>query len=196
MLARSALAPDGSRVDGFRFEGNAVTYDGDATVEAGVRIELELAAHGDPQWLVQGVVYGENRVEACTRLYPRYTPGRVDFGRMESDAWSFRADRCSTPAVFSRGRGLVTSEVSPVGQAGVGFAERDGRRVVWLDFPYREEPLRYDGSETPAPPDVQTYRWRPGERVELDAREASLDSLRPSAPFADPGWVSVEEAAE
>jgi hypothetical protein len=76
----------------------------------------------------------------------------------------------------------------------VGFAERDGRRVVWLDFPYREEPLRYDGSETPAPPDVRTHAWRPGERVELDVVFA--ESLpRPAAPFHDPARVSVEEAA-
>ena len=76
--------------------------------------------------------------------------GAIDIERMESDSWSFRADRCSTPAVFANGRGLLTSEVSPLGQAGVGFAWRDGPAVVWLDFPYREEPLRYDGSETPA----------------------------------------------
>jgi hypothetical protein len=196
MLAPSAIAPDGSTVEGFAFAGNTVTYDGDKPVDAGIRFELELAETDDPRWLVPGVFYGENRVESCTRLYPRFTPGRVDFERMESDSWSFRADRCSTPAVFSGGRGLVTSEVSPLGQAGVGFALRAGRPVVWLDFPYREEPLRYDGSETPAPPDVQTYRWQPGESVELDVREGDASSLRPSAPFVDPGWVSVEEAAE
>jgi hypothetical protein len=195
MLLSSALAPDGSPVDGFRFEGATVTYDGTEPVEAGIRVELALAATDEPNWLVPGVFYGENRLESCTRIYPRFTPGRVDVGRMESDAWSFRADRCSTPAVFSNGRGLVTGEVSPLGQAGVGFAWRDGKPYVWLDFPYREEPLRYDGSETPAPPDVQTYRWQPGESVELDVREAGLEALRPSAPFIDPGWVGVEEAA-
>lgn len=196
MPSSSAIAPDGSPVDGFSFAGRTVTYEGAEPVEAGIRVELELPATGDPRWLVPGVFYGENRPERCTRIYPRFTPGRADVERMESDSWSFRADRCSTPAVLSDGRGLVTSEVSPLGQAGVGFAERDGRRVVWLDFPYREEPLRYDGSETPAPPDVQTYRWQPGESVELDVRERDLGSLSPSAPFVDPGWVSIEEAAE
>jgi hypothetical protein len=191
-----ALARDGSPVDGFRFEGNRVTYDGSQPVEAGIRYELALPATDDPNWLVPGVFYGENRPESCTRIYPRFTPGRVDVDRMESDAWSFRADRCATPAVFSNGRGLATSEVSPLGQAGVGFALRDGRPLVWLDFPYREEPLRYDGSETPGPPDVRTHRWSPGESVELDVREAGLEALRPSQPFVDPGWVSVEEAAE
>ena len=188
-----ALSPDGSPVEGFAFEGNAVTWTGDGPVEAGIRYELEL--EGEPDWLVPGVFYGENRVESCTRIYPRFAP-RLDVERMESPSWSFRADRCATPAVFCGGRGLVTREVSPLGQAGVGFALRDGRPVVWLDFPYREEPLRYDGSNSPAPPDVQTHRWQPGERVELDVREADTSVLRPSEPFTDPGWVSVEEAAE
>ncbi|HUQ22319.1 MAG TPA: hypothetical protein VM049_04830 [Gaiellaceae bacterium] len=195
MLAYRAIAPDGSSVDGFRFEGSTATYEGAAPVDAGIRVSLELARTDDPAWLVPGVFYGENRPEACTRIYPRFTPGHTDVDRMESDAWSFRADRCSTPAVFANGKGLLTSEVSPVGQAGVGFAWRGGDPIVWLDFPYREEPLRYDGSETAAPPDVQTYTWQPRESVELDVREADLAVLRPSGPFEDPGWLTVEETA-
>src|SRR4051812_49298099 len=172
MLACSALAPDGSPVAGFWFDGGrTVRYDGAAPVDAGIRLSLELAPVDDPQWLVPGVFYGENRPEACTRIYPRFVAGHVDVERMESDSWSFRADRCATPAVFSAGAGLATEERSPLGQTGVGFAQRDGSRRIWLDFPYREEPLRYDGSNTAAPPDVQTYRWQPGERVELSWRE-------------------------
>jgi hypothetical protein len=120
---------------------------------------------------------------------------------MESDAWSFRADRCATVAVLTAGAGLRTTETSPLGQAGVGFSQRDGRRLIWLDFPYREEPLRYDGSETPAPPDVRTYRWQPGEQVTLTFEELGHGDHRrlvhePAAPFADSGWVTVDEAAE
>jgi hypothetical protein len=196
MLAPRAIAPDGSKVDGFRFDGTTATYEGAQPVAAGIRFELELPPAPDPRWLVPGVFYGENRHESCTRIYPRFTPGHVDVARMESDAWSFRADRCATPSVFSNGRGLLTSEVSPLGQAGIGFALRDGAPVVWLDFPYREEPLRYDGSETAAAPDVQTYHWQPGESVVLDVREGDLSSLRPAGPFDDPGWVGVEQAAE
>jgi hypothetical protein len=156
----------------------------------------------DPRWLVPGVFYGVNRTESCTRIYPRFTPGHVDVERMESDSWSFRADRCATPAVFARGGGLLTSEESPLGQSGVGFALRDGRPVLWLDFPYREEPLRYDGSNTPSPPDVQTHRWQPGERVDFSfdvldhadyARVAR--ELSGSEPQSSAAWVSVEEAA-
>jgi hypothetical protein len=199
MLAYSALAPDGSAVDGFEFDGRAVTYTGSAPVDAGIRVSLELPATNDPQWLVPGVFYGENRPAECVRIFPRFTPGRVDVPRMESDAWSFRADRCATPAVFARGGSLITRELSPLGQAGVGFAYRDGRPTIWLDFPYREEPLRYDGSDEPAPPDVQTYRWQPGERVELEFEQRSGDwrsELRPSDKLSQAGWVSVEEAAE
>ena len=200
MLACSALAPDGAPVDGFRFDGSrTVTYEGAVPVEAGIRLALELPPAEDPQWLVPGVFYGENRIAACTRIYPRFTPGRVDVARMESDAWSFRADRCATPAVFARGGGLVTSERSPLGQAGVGFAYRGGRPTIWLDFPYREEPLRYDGSEEPAAPDVQTYRWQPGESIALDVDVNDGDwrrVLQPSNRLLQAASLTVEEAAE
>jgi hypothetical protein len=194
-----ALAPDGSPVEGFDFAGNAVTWLGPGPVDAGIRVELELAATEDPNWLVPGLFYRSNRPESCTRIYPRFTPDHVDVERMESNAWSFRADRCATPAVFARGGGLVTTEVSPLGQAGVGFTYRDGRPTIWLDFPYREEPLRYDGTETAAAPDVQTHRWQPGERVELTYDVVDDDHTRVlrelQTRFDDPGWVPAEEAA-
>jgi hypothetical protein len=199
MLVSSALAPDGTAVDGFEFDGTTVTYSGAGPVDAGIRVSLELPPTDDPQWLVPGVFYGENRPAGCTRLYPRFTAGHVDVARMESDAWSFRADRCATPAVFARGGGLVTRERSALGQSGVGFAYRDGRPAIWLDFPYREEPLRYDGSEEPAPADVQTHRWQPGERVTLDYSVNDGDwrtALLPGGELAPAAWVTVEEAAE
>ena len=202
MLRHSALSPDGSPAEGFVFDGRIVTYAGRAPVDAGIRIEWRLPPTDDPRWLVPGLFYGENRPASCMRIFPRYTPGRVDVARMESDSWGFRADRCATPAVFARGGGLVTREVSPVGQAGVGFAYRDGAPTIWLDFPYREEPLSYDGSETPAAPDVQTYRWRPGEtvtlefdRVDGDWRSALRAARANASARSDPAWVSVDDAA-
>jgi hypothetical protein len=203
MLVSSALAPDGSPVEGFEFEGRTVRYRGERAVDAGIRVALGVPPTDDPQWLVPGVFYGVNRPENCTRMYPRFTPGRVDVARMESDAWSFRADRCASPAVFARGAGLITSETSPLGQAGVGFAYRDGHPQIWLDFPYREEPLRYDGSETPQPPDVHTHRWQPGESVALefrqsdgDWRRALRDLVTDGTRSLDSAWVSIAEAAE
>lgn len=202
MFAASALAPDGSPLDGFRFDGAlTVTYTGSEPVDAGIRVRVDLPRTDDPRWLVPGVFYGENRPEACRRLYPRFTR-HVDVERMESSTWSFRADRCATPAVFARGGGLATSELSPLGQSGVGFAYSDGRPVIWLDFPYREEPLRYDGSEAPGPPDVQTYRWRPGETITIEFDELdgdwrrALRGLSGSEPRSPAAWVSLEEAAE
>jgi hypothetical protein len=198
----SALAPDGSEVDGFTFEGNAVTWTGTAPVDAGIRVALELPPVDDPAWLVPGVFYGENRPASSTLyLYPRWAPDGVDTKRMESDSWSFRADRCATPAVFTAGAGLVTGERSALGQSGVGFSQRGGRRAIWIDFPYREEPIRYDGSNVPAPADVQTYRFRPGERVELAYTVVPDGDHRPVLRALaeeggdDPGWVGIEEAA-
>jgi hypothetical protein len=198
MLVCNGLAPDGSPVDGFEFDGVTLSYRGAAPCDATVRISLELPATDDPQWLVPGVFYGENRPESCTRIYPRFTR-ETNVERMESPAWSFRADRCATPAVFARGGGLITDELSPLGQSGVGFAYRDGAPTIWLDFPYREEPLAYDGSETPAAPDVRARRWTPGERVELHVRETDgnwREHLRPAATLHPAAWVSIEEAAE
>jgi hypothetical protein len=216
MFAAEALAPDGSPVDGFTFvpdmsQGQAhghvqnrqsvtVTYNGASPVDAGIRVALELPQSEDAHWLVPGVFYGTNRTESCARMYPRFTPGHVDLERMESDAWSFRADRCATPAVFARGGGLVTSEESPLGQSGVGFAQRGDRRFIWLDFPYREEPLRYNGSDTPEPPDIQTYHWRPGETVTLSFSVTDGDYARAlrelQTQSGDASWVSIETAAE
>src|SRR5690349_10486087 len=200
MFRSRAIAPDGSDVEGFTFDGSTVTWTGAAPVDAGIRVELELPPVDDPRWLVPGVFYGENRPASCTRIYPRWTPDHVDVPRMESDTWSFRADRCATPAVLTDGAALLTQEVTPLGQSGVGFAQRDGRRTIWLDFPYREEPIRYDGSPTPASPDVQTHTWRPGESHALpvtvfDHGDHASVIRALETPFADPGWVSVEDAA-
>lgn len=199
MLACSGLAADGSPVEGFAFDGVTLSYTGVTPVDASVRLSVQLSETDDPGWLVPGVFYGENRPAEAVNVCPRFTPGHVDVGRMESDSWSFRADRCATPAVFARGGGLVTRELSPVGQAGVGFAYRDGAPTIWLDFPYREEPLHYDGSNEPAPPDVRTHRWRPGDTVRLDVTVTDGDwrrALRASGKLSQAAaWVSVEEAA-
>ena len=198
MLVCEGLDRDGARVDGFSFEHGTVTYSGAAPVDASVRLSLQLPPTDDPQWLVPGVFYGENRPERCTRIFPRFTE-HVDVARMESSAWSFRADRCATPAVFARGGGLITRELSPIGQAGVGFAYREGAPIIWLDFPYREEPLRYDGSETPRPPDVTTHRWAPGDTFRVDVRETDgnwREQLRACNKLSQAAWVPVDEAAE
>ena len=52
MLVCSALAPDGSPVEGFVFDGErTVTYGGSEPVDAGIRLSLALPATEDPSWL-------------------------------------------------------------------------------------------------------------------------------------------------
>ena len=66
MLSSRAIAPDGSPVDGFRFDGARVTYEGPEPVDAGIRVELELPHTDDPKWLVPGAFYV---VAAASRNY-------------------------------------------------------------------------------------------------------------------------------
>ena len=100
--------------------------------------------------------------------------------------------------VRARRRRSSRREESPSGKRRRLRAAR-GRPDLDSHFPYREEPLRYDGSETPRAADVRTYRWHPGESIELgfsvhgDGR-AALRELR--QPNGDPAWVCIEEAAE
>jgi hypothetical protein len=199
MLVCEGLAADGTPIPGFRYEDGTISYTGTVPCDATVRISLQLSETDDPQWLVPGVFYGENRPGESLSLYPRFAP-ELDVARMESPSWSFRADRCATPAVFARGGGLITHELSPVGQTGVGFAYENGAPTIWLDFPYREEPLAYDGSDTPQPADVRTHPWSPGETMHVDVRVTDGDwrtDLRPpSGLVKNAAWVSIEEAAE
>jgi hypothetical protein len=191
-----------------------VTCVASAPVVAGIRVELRLGPSDDPGWLVPGVFYGENRVAACRVRYPRFTVDDPDPAALESAEWAFRADRAGTPAVFAwdreGGAALVTTEWSPLGQAGVGFALDGAHPLLRLHFPYREEPVVYDGTPDPLPADLPAYEWRPGQRESLSFsvyelgpdRHAYTDVLRDvharTAPIDadDVPWVSVEEAAE
>jgi hypothetical protein len=218
------IGPDGDtgpfRIDVKRTAAGArvdvvleVTCTAPEPVEAGLRVEVCVGLTDDPGWLIPGLFYGENRPERCTRIYPRWVSEGTDVARMEASAWSFRCDRAATPAVFAwtpaAGTALVADEISTLGGSGVGFAYEDGEAYLRLDFPYREEPLTYDGSETPAPPDVRPlHRWSPGETVTLPfsiyrlgadrhAYAGVLRDVHVRAGRADsPAWVSVEEAAE
>ena len=222
--AVTVLAADGSPAPGLTVEAVetpherrvdvelALTCTVPEPVEASVRVELRLDETDDPGWLVPGLFYGENRPAECTRIYPRFVCGEVDLPRMESPAWSFRCDRAATPAVFAwsreSGSALVTGEATALGVSGLGFAHADGRPALWLDFPFREEPLRYDGSERAAPADVRVHRFHPGETARVSFslyrlgadRHAYADVLRDvvarSGPQEDVAWVSLEEAAE
>jgi hypothetical protein len=195
-----------------------VTCVADAPVVAGLRVELRLGPSDDPGWLVPGVFYGENRVAGCRVRYPRFTVDDPDPARLESAEWGFRADRAATPAVFAwdrtGGAALVTTEWSPIGQAGVGFAvseEPDGTHpLLRLHFPYREEPVVYDGTPAARPADLPAHEWRPGQRESLcfsvyelgPDRHAYTGVLRDVHARTMPvdaeevPWVSIAEAAD
>jgi hypothetical protein len=182
--------------------------------DAGVVVALRLPPTAAPRWLIPGLFYGENRPAACRRLFPRYSLDGDDLSAFVSSHWGFRADRAATPAVFGwsgdGGAALATTEQGPLGLNGLGFAGTgpDGPELR-LAFPYREEPVAYDGSETPAAPDRPRHRWHAGERVrlpfsayrldadphgyaavlrDLHARDAVTSELRP--------WVGIGAAAD
>lgn len=198
-------------------------------VAAAVAVALQVPADRDPAWLVPGLFYGENRPAESRAWYPRWVPDVAPRATSEDDdpasdpfaasAWWFRSDRAATPAVFASGGGLrvalATTETSAAGPTGVGFgtvATGEGaggeRREIRLSFPFREEPVVFDGSETPLPPDRPTHAWTPGVPVRLAFRvqamtdwpHASTQILRSlhswlaaDAPLRP--WVGTEEAA-
>lgn len=186
----------------------------DTAAEAGLRLEARLGATDDPGWLVPGVFYGQNRLPECSRPYPRYAKGAPDPRGMTADAWSFRADRCATPAVFARdrhgGAALSLAERGELGEQGVGFALLPGDRpALRLHAPYREEPISYYGTDTPLPPQTPLHTFQPGTARTCHLTLHLLDPdphayapvlrgihRRTPAPGTPAAWVSVEEAAE
>ncbi len=189
----------------------AAAYRGAEPFEARLRVSARLADAADPYWLIPGLFYGENRPEGNDRLFPRFAR-TADLERFTAPAWSFRADRAATPAVFawgaSGGLALAASEHGTLGLTGIGFALDGDVARLHADFPYIEEPVSYVGGPAPAEPLAQTHVWRPGERHVVEVtlhrlpadRHAYAPVLRelharsggePLAP-----WVSVAEAAE
>jgi len=184
-------------------------------VRAGIVVAIRLPASDDPHWLVPGLFYGENRPAASQARFPRWAAATPDDPFASLD-WSFRSDRAATPAVFASSDGwtvaLATTELSPVGPTGVGFG-RGGDPAVPLEirlcFPYREEPVVYDGGADPAPPDLPTHRWEPGAPARLAFRvyvepadpHVSTPILRElhalltggASPFVPP--LAIDEAA-
>ncbi|MFE4722855.1 hypothetical protein ACFRLW_42085, partial [Streptomyces sp. NPDC056728] len=131
---------------------------------------------------------------------------------LTAPAWSMRADRCATPAVFARdhegGAALAVRECGPLGEQGLGFALDGDRPVLRLHFPYREEPVSYYGSDTPRPAETPTHPWQPRERHTFDftvhlhdadphAYSLVLRTLRETAlaPEEPAAWVGIEDAA-
>lgn len=163
-----------------------IEYGGHHPMETSVLFRIPLAGPaGDrPWWMVPGAFYGENRPEDCFRIFPRFQIGADDPDGMVSDHWEFRADRAATAAVFgwtsAGGAALVAAETSALGMTGLGFGydSATGRSSIHLRFPFREEPISYDGSDRPRPPEVASHRWQPGQRVVLELAVYQLDGDR------------------
>jgi hypothetical protein len=190
-----------------------VKYSGRRAVDRGIRVGLELKGEGRPTWMIPGAFYKENRFAHNKRMYPRYDYDGGNHEEMVSDYWSFRADRSALPVVFAWKDefcgGLCTEETSEIGLSGLGFSGNASGTSIWLDFPYREEPITFHSPVDPQPADVQTYRWEPGETKELRFKVYAADGdLHAYDPFVremyrehlehhelNP-WVRPEKAAE
>jgi hypothetical protein len=166
-----------------------VTLTDGAPARGGVVVAVRLAPVSEPQWLMPGLFYGENRPEKSRARYPRY--GTATGGDpWTAGSWTFRADRAAIPIAITRDGqhtvGLATTELGPIGLNGLGFGLVDESQELRLAFPYREEPVAYDGSTMPLPADLPGHRWQPGETVRL-AFSVYRDR---AAPY---GWVDMVE---
>ena len=199
----SALAPDGSPVDGFAFDGAHACAT--RARRRSTRASASRSSCRRPT-IRSGSCRASSTArtgrQTCTRIYPALHAGprrrRADGVRRVvvprrplRDAGRLRARRRARHDASAR-RSASPASASPTATA---------RPTIWLDFPYREEPLRYDGSRDAAAagrPDVplaagrdassSTFRSSDGDwRAALRGRGA----VRRTA-----AWVSVEEAAE
>ncbi|WP_051425499.1 hypothetical protein [Jiangella gansuensis] len=155
---------------------------GDDPFTGHLRLVADVAGAAEPWWLIPGLFYGENRPEACERLFPRFAPGADDPDGMVSDHWSFRSDRAATPAVFAWGQrdGVVVAvaELSECGPTGVGYSHFGSVASAHVVFPFREAPVTYYGSPRPRPAEVARFTWQPGEPVTLRASVGRLPADR------------------
>lgn len=188
-------------------------YQGEEPKELSLRIGCDLIGEGKPDWMIPGAFYKENRFESNFRKYPRYDYKGGDASQMVSDYWAFRADRAALPAVFAWNDGicgaLCADEMSELGLNGLGFRGNAEGTQIWLDFPYREEPVTFVGEPVPAPADIAVYTFRPGDRFKLSFKvyAAAADphaynpfvrqmyKLHKATNGLNP-WMGLEEAAE
>ncbi|MDQ1597582.1 MAG: hypothetical protein QOI70_1006, partial [Microbacteriaceae bacterium] len=204
--------------EGFWTVSVLARYAGLTETEANLRASTGILNAPDPWWLIPGGFYGQNRPEGNDRVFPRFgigATGAEDAERMTSNAWEFRADRTATPAVFAwggaglGGAAMAASENTALGQTGVGFAHDSatGSASIHLTFPYREGPVSYYGDDVARPALIETYRWTPGETIELSftvhelaadrhAYAPVLRTIRESTPTRLRPWVSVDSAAD
>ena len=144
----SALAPDGSPVEGFSFDGDARSRGAAPSRSTpGSASSSSSPPTDEPQLARAGRLL---RREPARELHAHLSALHAGQRRRRADGVGRvvvpRRPLRDAGGVRARRRARHDARRARSGSAGVGFALRDGRPVVWLDFPYREEPLRYDGS--------------------------------------------------
>lgn len=126
----------------------SLTYSGNREKHVSISVNLDITDRGIPRWLVPAMFYKDNRPEDCVRMYPRYSFTGGDSRKFVSDRWAFCSDRCSFPAVFCWTDRFTTCLAAPEsfgkGLTGVEFrGNKEGTRLT-LNFPYKEEPVKYN----------------------------------------------------
>lgn len=190
-----------------------VSYNKEVSGDFGLQFKAELVGNGKPTWMIPGAFYKENRFEHNARQYPRYDYRDGNHEEMVSDHWSFRSDRASLPAVFvwndEMCGALCVEEMSVLGLTGLGFKGNECETSIWVNFPYKEEPVTFVGQPIPEPKDISLYTFKPGEtvtlRVKIYTGSADLHSYDPfvreiykqhQQEYALNPWMGLEEAAE
>ena len=202
------MAPAAGIDRGWEVEISLVSHE--AHPGLGVQVVLPLDGPAT-RFMVPGIVYGENRLEACRARYPRVSLDGAGNDALTSDRWAFRADRASHPVVLgwtaSSCVALALDQSSPIGLNGLAFSGGIDAHLL-LNFPAREEPVTYLGHDAPGAPEVLTHAWRAGEILTLSFRvfEAkpdphAYDAVLRAVYRGDRSrhrlnpWVSQEEAA-
>ncbi len=128
-----------------------------ATEEMEFRLvaRLALPGEGDPRWMIPGFLYGNNRPKGNTRFYPSFSDIGRDPRRMMYDRWAIRSDRAATPMVCAwtyRAFAWLYSESlfgrtedapEGIGMTGLYFGSENGTPEIALEYPYREEPVKF-----------------------------------------------------
>jgi len=186
-------------------------WQGSEPWSGGLRLGLELAAAGEPWWMVPGIFYGPNRLPGNQRRFPGWRAATAN-DELLAAAWAFRGDRAALPAAIgwtdTAMAGLCADERSPLGPVGIGFGSDADTERVWIDAPWREEPVAYVAAEKAGPAQRRLHTWQPGEAATLrfsvvvggrdrhgyaafvramDQRRRADNPLRP--------WITPQEAA-
>lgn len=117
------------------------------TPEFNLLIQWEVPDAGVPRWLIPGVFYKDNRLGGNLGLYPGFSLTAQAPEKYNSSYWAFAAERTATPCVFAwtdrYSLYLGTSARFDDNETGVSLEGGEGKTILGVNFPWREEPVRY-----------------------------------------------------